>query len=421
MTLAIILVLALAVRAPARQSVGTTDAGVQRDRMDTPAEPGWIELFDGISWKGWRPPQGANWRIVDGAITVSEGRPGILCTTSQWSDFELMVEFQIADGTNSGVFVRTSPDPADPVTDCYEINLIRSGRHPFGAGAIVGRVATGIPNSADADGWHRLHVLAQGSRLETWIDGERAAEYDDPNPLGRGYIGLQFNGGPAAFRRIYLRPLGLQSLLPETRAPGSETGGEGNGPAVDGLAEFWLLTRIGPANARWSPDGPRLELRGGPGCLESRGSWSDFVLQCCGRTVAPATNSGIFFRCVPGSMMDGYEIQIDHSVADEGSSRPANAGTGAIFRQTEVAAQRAKDGEWFTMTAAVCGPRISVWVDGRIVTDWVDQRAANENPRRGRRLEAGPLMLQGHDPGTAIDFRSIDIAELRERRGGKTE
>ena len=47
------------------------------------------------------------------------------------------------------------------------------------------------------------------------------------------------------------------------------------------------------------------------------------------------------------------------------------------------------------------------------VVNWQDTRPADQNPRQGKRLEPGHLSLQGHDPTTDLDFRSIRIHPLR--------
>jgi hypothetical protein len=49
------------------------------------------------------------------------------------------------------------------------------------------------------------------------------------------------------------------------------------------------------------------------------------------------------------------------------------------------------------------------------VTDWTDNRAANENPREGLRTEPGTFIIQGHDPTTDISFRHLRAAELPKR------
>ena len=52
------------------------------------------------------------------------------------------------------------------------------------------------------------------------------------------------------------------------------------------------------------------------------------------------------------------------------------------------------------------------WVEGVPVVSWTDTRAPNENPRKGLRTEAGTIMLQGHDPGSEVEFRSLLISPL---------
>ena len=68
---------------------------------------GWILLFDGETNFGWEAAGEANWRVADGVISVSEGEQGLLCTTSEFGDYRLKVDFRSAEGTNSGVFLRT--------------------------------------------------------------------------------------------------------------------------------------------------------------------------------------------------------------------------------------------------------------------------------------------------------------------------
>ena len=74
-----------------------------------------------------------------------------------------------------------------------------------------------------------------------------------------------------------------------------------------------------------------------------------------------------------------------------------------------------EDKQWLTKTLIAEGAHISVWVNGYQVTDWTDKRQPDENPRRGLRLEAGTIILQGHDPTTDVSFRDFQIQELPAR------
>ena len=72
----------------------------------------------------------------------------------------------------------------------------------------------------------------------------------------------------------------------------------------------------------------------------------------------------------------------------------------------------ADDFEWFPLTLIVAGDHMAAWVNGYPVSDWTDPRPANENPRKGKRPEAGTLSIQGHDATTDLSFRKIRAAEL---------
>jgi hypothetical protein len=134
------------------------------------------------------------------------------------------------------------------------------------------------------------------------------------------------------------------------------------------------------------------------------------------KTNAAGLNSGVFFRCIPGEIMNGYESQIQNEFKDGDRSKPVDCGTGGIFRRTQARIVNANDNEWFSKTIIAQGPRIAVWVNGNQVTDWSDQRKPDKNPRRGRRLEAGTIIFQGHDPTTDILLKDIAGRETVARK-----
>ena len=127
-------------------------------------------------------------------------------------------------------------------------------------------------------------------------------------------------------------------------------------------------------------------------------------------------NSGVFFRLMPGTdeaPSNGYELQLENVFADGDRRQPKDkAGTGAIFRRTTARWVVPNDNEWFTTTLIANGPRIAVWVNGFQVTEWQDEREPDPNPRRGRKTDAGPISLQGHDETTDLSFRNLRVAEL---------
>ncbi|MCA9061367.1 MAG: DUF1080 domain-containing protein, partial [Planctomycetaceae bacterium] len=247
------------------------------------------------------------------------------------------------------------------------------------------------------ESWHTFRVRCEGLQIQVWLDDQPIVDFEDKSehPRTEGRIGLQMNAGRIAFRNVYLRPVGEQVLF-----DGSELKGWSVVPGSEG--EFVVQ------------DGC-IHVTGGRGFLETSDDFADFVLHAEVKTNGTALNSGIFFRTIPGTKdapSNGYEMQIQNGVTENDRKRPADTGTGGIFRRQPARLVVSNDHEWTTMTLIAQGNQIATWVNGYQVVDWVDDRAPHENPREGLRLAAGRISLQAHDPTTDLDFRQLRIHPL---------
>ncbi|MDR3181683.1 MAG: DUF1080 domain-containing protein [Planctomycetaceae bacterium] len=166
---------------------------------------------------------------------------------------------------------------------------------------------------------------------------------------------------------------------------------------------------IGDAKA--VADAGTILLTGGSGALESAGKYDNFILQLEYKT-DKAVNSGVFFRCIPGEKMNGYECQIYNQPPDADYDKFIGTDTGGLFRRQVGRNVGAKDGVWNYLTIAARGADIATWVNGIQVTDFKDTRKADANPRKGLRAEPGTIQFQGHDATTEIRFRNIRIAAV---------
>ena len=361
----------------------------------TPEElaEGWILLFDGETDFGWKPANKANWKVADGVISVSEGEQGLFSTTSEFGDYQLKVDFRAAKQTNSGIFLRTPLKPTDPATDCYELN-IAADDNPFPTGSFVKRQKT--------DGGHTTgerqsyDVTLRGARFSVRLDGRTVLDYTDPKPLGRGAIGLQLNSGPVEFRNIKLRPLGLEPIF--------------NGRDLTGWHEFAGKPGVFAVTERGE-----LNVKNGPGQLESDARFADFVFQLEVFSNGKHLNSGIFFRSIPGEFCNGYESQIQNGYAGGDRTKPLDFGTGGFYRRQKARKVVPNDFEWFHKTLVVTGDHMACWVNSYQVSDWTDTREPDPNPRNGLRREAGTLIIQGHDPTTDPSFRNLRAGETPSR------
>lgn len=352
---------------------------------------GWILLFDGKTLFGWEPTSQADWQVVDGTIRVTSGDKGLLCTTTQFSEYILKVDFRAGKETNSGIFLHTSRSPQDPASDCYELNIVRGGASEWPTGSLVGRKKAQAP--ADNDGWQTFEIILERGHFVAKLDGQRVMHYhDDDHSVLRGFIGLQLNQGEVEFRNIKLKPLKTKSIF--------------NGKDLEG----WKDDHARKSEFNVTDEGT-LHLKNGPGQLETVGHYGDFLLQLEVFVNGEGLNSGIFFRSIPDDFQNGYEAQISNAV-QPGTDQPKDCGTGGIFRRQNARRVVSKDFEWTAMTLVADGPHMACWVNGIQVSDWTDTRPANENPRRGLRLEPGSIILQGHDPTTDLSFRNFRILEL---------
>jgi hypothetical protein len=357
---------------------------------------GWILLFDGETMYGWTPSSEANWAVQDGIISVSKGKGGLLCTNSEFGDYQLKVDFRSPEQTNSGVFLRTPLKPKNTTSDCYELNIAPPS-NPFPTGGFVKRQrAEGA--EPKYDDWNTFDVTAQGGHFVAKLNGKQVLEYNDPKPPRRGFIGLQLNEGLAEFRNIKLRPLGLKSIFSGKDLAGWKPP-EGNKSVFTVTPEGWL------------------NIKKGRGSLESEGKYADFVLQWEAITNAKNVNSGMFYRSIPGQLVNGYECQIHNGFKNGDRTQPVDGGTGAIYRHSNARKVVPNDFEWFHQTLIASGKHMACWVNGYLVSDWTDDRKPDENPRTGCRTEAGTFQLQGHDGTTDISFRNLRAAET-EPRGG---
>jgi hypothetical protein len=383
-------------------------AGLSRAWSDTPGETaphnrlepdeiaaGWIRLFDGETMFGWKANSNVNWQITDGVIHGDKGDPGLLVTTTEFADFELRCDFRLEKGGNSGIFLRSAFNPKDPTKDCYELNMCDT--HPaFPTGSLVGLVKPEKPVSGE-EKWMTYHVVVRENRIDVNLDGKPILSYSDTRPaaLKRGFIGLQKNAGRAEYRNIYLRPLSTKPLF--------------NGKDLSG----WRVVPGG--KSEFTVAEGAIQVHNGRGFLETESVWGDFILQAEIRTNGKSLNSGIFFRAMPGTAeapSNGYEAQVHNGFEQNDRTKPVDFGTGAIHRRIKARRVVSNDFEWFTMTVATAGPHVGVWVNGEMVTDWVDMRPPHDNPREGQRTKAGHFSLQGHDPTTDLSFRNLRAVEL---------
>ena len=198
---------------------------------------GWQDLAAGEThWRGYQredlPPA---WVVTeDGALYFSgEGEGGDIVTREQYDDFELELEWKIAEGGNSGIMYRVGEDHDAPWRTGPEFQVLDDAGHPDAdngpdrlAGANYDMHAPSKSVVKPAGEWNHVRLVVNGPHVEHWLNGEKIVEYElwsdewkariaeskwidmpDYGMLEAGHIALQDHGDPVWYRNVRIRRL----------------------------------------------------------------------------------------------------------------------------------------------------------------------------------------------------------------------
>ncbi len=143
----------------------------------------------------------ANWELQDNAWVATTGN-GLLVTKESYEDFHLKLEFQVAPGTNSGVFFRCNSATALNDRNCYEANIFDTRPDQrYRTGGVTHHAAPKAVLVTEDGAWHTYEVIARGTSLRIVLDGHETVMMRD-GQLASGPIALQFAQGGIKFRNI---------------------------------------------------------------------------------------------------------------------------------------------------------------------------------------------------------------------------
>ena len=196
-------------------------------------EDGFVSIFDGKTLEGWRgfkqetAPEG--WVVEDGAI-VRRDRGGDLITDKQYANFELRIEWKVAEGANSGIMYRVTEDQKVAYLTGAEYQILdndkhHDGKNPFTSAASL--YGLYVPQDAElkpVGEYNTTRIVLRGNHVEHWLNGKKVVECelksDDWNERlakskfakwgrfaknAKGHIVLQDHGDLVHFRNIRIK------------------------------------------------------------------------------------------------------------------------------------------------------------------------------------------------------------------------
>ena len=127
-------------------------------------QQGWKLLFDGKTMSKWRNFKRQNinsqWKVIEGAMTLTGKGGGDLLTRAQYQNFELSVDWKISEGGNSGIFILADETGKAIYSHAPEIQILDNERHSDKKRA-----------HKPAEQWNTVRIKLLDNHLQVWQNG----------------------------------------------------------------------------------------------------------------------------------------------------------------------------------------------------------------------------------------------------------
>ena len=201
---------------------------------DAEKKAGFKLLFDGKSTEGWRgykkdKPEG--WQAVDGALKRMDPKAPDLITKDQFEAFELLIDYKISPGGNSGIMFHVAETDGPSYVTGPEIQVQDNvaGHDPQKSGWLYQLYKPETDATKPAGEWNSLRIVIapKGQKSSVTMNGTKyydfelgSADWDakvkqskfkDMPGFGKqtkGYICLQNHGDEVEYRNIKVRVIG---------------------------------------------------------------------------------------------------------------------------------------------------------------------------------------------------------------------
>ena len=200
-----------------------------------------VAIFDGKTFNGWHgyntDKVNSAWQIdEDGAMYLdkSKGKGGDIITDKEYENFELSLEWKIADCGNSGIFwnVVESKELGAPYLSAAEMQVLDNKCHPDAkivthrAGDLYDMIETNVVNVKPAGEWNSIKIVTNDGDVQFWQNGANVVSFTMHTPewdamvakskfkdwahfgkAKKGKIGLQDHNDMVWFRNITIKEL----------------------------------------------------------------------------------------------------------------------------------------------------------------------------------------------------------------------
>src|SRR5688500_927300 len=170
------------------------------------------------------------WKAVDGALAKAEKGAGDIITKDQYEAFELLIDYKISKGGNSGIMFHVAETDGPPYVTGPEIQIQDNvaGHDPQKSGWLYQLYKPEGDATKPAGEWNKMRIVLapKGQKSAVYMNGQKyyefekgSADWDEKvakskfakmagfGKQTRGYICLQDHGDEVAYRNIKIRVL----------------------------------------------------------------------------------------------------------------------------------------------------------------------------------------------------------------------
>src|SRR5579864_481891 len=135
---------------------------------------GWRLLFDGKTTKGWHNFKvkgiGSGWQVKGGNLAdVDPDKAGDIVTDDKYDWFELTLDFNMAEGQNSGIMFHVADDSETIWTSGPEVQIYdhKPGPGVEITGYLYELYSSPVDASKPAGEWNHFRILISPKKCET--------------------------------------------------------------------------------------------------------------------------------------------------------------------------------------------------------------------------------------------------------------
>ncbi len=150
----------------------------------------------------------AHWHVVDGMLEF-DGKGQALCTAKDYRNFELLVDWKISAGGDSGIYLRGSP----------QVQIWDAVQWKIGSGGLYNNEKNPSQPSWTMDNpvgkWNRFKIRMVDDKVSVWLNGTQVVDnvvmenyWNRAIPIyPKGQIELQNHNSRLWFRNVFIREL----------------------------------------------------------------------------------------------------------------------------------------------------------------------------------------------------------------------